>query len=251
MDYIIIEDEQRNADLLHRLVNELRGDSHLLAVLPSVQDSVEWLKSNKVPELIFMDIRLADGLSFDIFNQFDIESPVIFTTAYDEYALQAFKVYGAAYLLKPILKDELEEALAKVERLKVTFSTEDVNSMLQILKTNKNTYKSRFLLHYRETYRTISVNTIDYIYLENKLVYFSLKDSSLLVVPYTLEELEEQLDPQFFFRVNRQYILHIDSIDSIHKYFNEKAKIILKNDKTAEVIVSRVKMPTFKLWLDY
>lgn len=250
MEYIIIEDEQRNAALLSRLVNELRTKAKLLAVLPSIQDSVEWLRSNKFPDVIFMDVRLADGLSFSIFNEIDIQSPVIFTTAYDEYALQAFKVYGAAYLLKPILKDELEGALDKIDRLKSRFSKEDVDSMLEILRTNRNRYRTRFLLHYRETYRTVAVDTIDYIFLEHKLVYFKLKDGNTIVVPFTLEEMEDQLDPQFFFRVNRQYILHVESIESIQKYFNEKAKIILKNDKSAEVIVSRVKMPAFKLWLD-
>lgn len=250
MNYIIIEDEKHNADLLKGLIDTIEPGANLLAVLPTVQESVYWLRNNAIPDVIFMDIRLADGLSFGIFKEVEISAPVIFTTAYDEYALQAFKVYGAAYLLKPILEEELEEALKKTLRLHSTVSSEDVRAMLEMLQTKQKTFRTRFLLHFRETYRTVSVNTIDYIYLEHKIVHFRLLDGSSLTVPFTLEELEEQLDPDFFFRVNRQYILHIDSIESIQKYFNEKAKITLKRDHHAEVIVSRIKMPQFKLWLD-
>lgn len=250
MKYLIIEDEHYNAELLKSLVEKLDGNADLLAILPTIQESVEWLSAHPKPDLIFMDIRLADGLSFDIFKQTDIRSPVIFTTAYDEYALQAFKVYGAAYLLKPIEKEELAEALEKVKRIQPQFSGDDIGAIVEMLQTQKRNYKSRFLLHYRETYKMIPVETIDYIFLEHKIVHFRLLDGSVISVPYTLEELEEQLDPQYFFRVNRQYILHIHSIETIHKHFNEKAKIILKRDRGAEVIVSRIKMPQFKLWLE-
>lgn len=250
MKYLIIEDEHYNAELLRGLVEKLDNSANLLAILPTVQESVEWLNAHPKPDLIFMDIRLADGLSFEIFKQTDIRAPVIFTTAYDEYALQAFKVYGAAYLLKPIEKEELAEALEKVRRIQPQFSDDDIGILVGMLQTHKKNYKTRFLLHYRETYKVIRVETIDYIFLENKIVHFRLLDGSVIAVPYTLEELEEQLDPQFFARVNRQYILHIHSIESIHKHFNEKAKIILKRDRDAEVIVSRIKMPQFKLWLD-
>lgn len=250
MNYIIIEDEQHNAELLRGIVEKYDSNADLLAILPSIQESVEWLNTNSHPDVIFMDIRLADGLSFDIYKQVNIQSSVIFTTAYDEYALQAFKVYGAAYLLKPIVQEELEEALEKIIEFKPLISTEDVSGILDMLRTQQKKYKSRFLLHYRETYKMIVVEDIDYVYLEHKIVHFKLLDGSSIAVPYNLEELEDQLDPQFFFRVNRQYILHINSIESIHKYFNEKSKIVLKRDHNAEVIVSRIKMPQFKLWLD-
>lgn len=250
MKYLIIEDEHYNAELLKGLVEKLDDTAELLDILPTIQESVEWLTANPKPDLIFMDIRLADGLSFEIFKQTEVQSPVIFTTAYDEYALQAFKVYGAAYLLKPIEKEELAEAMEKVKRIQPQFSGDDIGAIVEMLQTQKKNYKSRFLLHYRETYKMIPVEEIDYIFLENKIVHFRLLDGSVLGVPYTLEELEEQLDPYYFFRVNRQYILNIHSIDGIHKHFNEKAKIILKHDREAEVIVSRIKMPQFKLWLD-
>lgn len=250
MKYIIIEDEKHNADLLKQLVTDIKPSNNLLAVLPTIQESVDWLRSHENPDLIFMDIRLADGLSFTIFNEVEIKAPVVFTTAYDEYALQAFKVYGAAYLLKPVLREELEEALNKIKIAKSIFTNEDVDDMIRMLKTKQKTYRSRFLLHFRETYKTVPADSIDYIYLEHRIVYFKLLDGSSLVVPFTLEELEEQLDPDSFFRANRQYIIHINSIESIHKYFNDKAKIILKRNRDAEVVVSRIKMPQFKLWLD-
>ena len=250
MNYLIIEDELHNAELLESIVEKYDSTANLLAILTSIQESVEWLNAHPHPDVIFMDIRLADGLSFDIYKQVNIQSSVIFTTAYDEYALQAFKVYGAAYLLKPIVQEELEEALKKINEFRLMLSTDDVNGILSMLRTQQKKYKSRFLLHYRETYKVIGVDTIDYVYLEQKIVHFKLLDGSSILVPYTLEELEEQLDPENFFRVNRQYIVHINSIESIHKYFNDKTKIILKRDRNAEVIVSRIKMPQFKLWLD-
>ncbi len=250
MKYIIIEDEQHNVDLLKGMVEKYDDAAILLVTLPSIQESVEWLNNFPHPDVIFMDIRLADGLSFEIYKHVHIQCPVIFTTAYDEYALQAFKVYGAAYLLKPIVREELEEALEKVNEFRPLVSSEDVNGIVNMLLTQQKKYKTRFLLHYRETYKVVAVKDIDYIYLEYKIVRFKLLDGSSIVVPYNLEELEEQLDPQFFFRVNRQYILNINSIESIQKYFNEKSKIILKRDPKAEVIVSRIKMPQFKLWLD-
>ena len=250
MNYIIIEDEQYNAELLKSIVEKYNATAQLMAILPSIQDSVEWLNEHSQPEVIFMDIRLADGLSFEIFKQIEIVSPVIFTTAYDEYALQAFKVYGAAYLLKPIVQEELEDALNKIKRIKPQFSGNDVEALMDMFRTQQKKYKTRFLLHFRETYKVIPVEEIDYAFLEHKTVYFRLIDGSTIAVPYNLEELEEQLDPQFFFRVNRQYILHVNSIESMHKYFNEKTKIVLKRDRDAEVIVSRIKMPQFKLWLD-
>ncbi|WP_419212413.1 LytR/AlgR family response regulator transcription factor [Maribacter sp. X9] len=250
MNYLIIEDERYNADLLKGLVEKHHNTMHLLAILPSIQESVDWLNTHQHPDVIFMDIRLADGLSFEIYNQVHIQSPVIFTTAYDEYALQAFKVYGAAYLLKPIVPEELEEALKKVTEFRSLTSTEDVTGILAMLRTQHKKYKTRFLLHYRENYKVIAVKDIDYIFLEYKTVYFKLLDGTVIVVPYSLEELEEQLDPHYFFRVNRQFILNINSIESIQKYFNEKAKVILKRDREKKVMVSRIKMPHFKLWLD-
>lgn len=250
MNYIIIEDENHNAALLQSSIEKYDKTAHLLAILPTVQESITWFNENSQPDVIFMDVRLADGLSFEIFKHVHIQSPVVFTTAYDEYALQAFKVYGAAYLLKPIVQEELEETLEKIKQIKSQFTTDDLDTLLEMLQTKQKKYKSRFLLHFREGYKIILIEEIDYVVLESKTVYFKLVDGLSFATPYTLEELEEQLDPQYFFRVNRQYILSISSIDQIIKYINEKSKIILKRNSKAEIIVSRIRMPQFKLWLN-
>lgn len=249
MKYLIIEDEPHNAGLLKGMVEKIDHTAELLSVLPTIQESVEWLHAHPAPDLIFMDIRLADGLSFEIFSRIKVHPPVIFTTAYDEYALQAFKVYGAAYLLKPIEKDELREALDKVKRLQLKISGEEAGIIMEMFRTRQKTYKSRFLIHYRDTLKVVPMEDIDYIWLENKNVHFKLLAGPSIIVPYTLEELEEQLNPHFFFRVNRQYILHINSIESIQKYSNEKARVFLKRNSSAEVLVGRTRMPHFKLWL--
>lgn len=250
MNYLIIEDETHNASLLKSLVDKIDPSAYQLDVLPTVMESIDWLLANPVPDVIFMDIRLSDGLSFEIFSKVNIMSPVIFTTAYDEYAIQAFKVYGAAYLLKPIEKEELSEALQKVQRFQPKLFGDEVGAIMEMFRSHEKTYKRRFLLHYRDTYKVIDVKEIDYITMEHKNVNFHIKDGSTLDVPYTMEELQEQLDPQFFFRVNRQYILHIGCIDTIHKYFNDRAKVVLKKDNQHEIIVSRTRMSQFKLWLN-
>ena len=146
MNYLIIEDEQHNAELLKSMVTKCDVAADLLAILPSVQESVEWLNAHPHPDVIFMDIRLADGLSFEIYKQTNIQSPVIFTTAYDEYALQAFKVYGAAYLLKPIVLEELQEALEKVYEFRPVISTEDVSGILSMLQTQQKKIQNPFFI---------------------------------------------------------------------------------------------------------
>ena len=250
MRILIVEDETAACENLWVILKEIEPEINIAGCTESIAQTVRWLKNNELPDLILMDIHLSDGSAFSVFDKLNIETPVIFTTAYDEYALQAFKVYGAAYLLKPIVQEELEDALNKIKRIKPKFSGNDVETLMDMFRTQQKKYKTRFLLHFRETYKVIPVEEIDYAFLEHKTVYFRLIDGSTIAVPYNLEELEEQLDPQFFFRVNRQYILHVNSIESMHKYFNEKTKIVLKRDRDAEVIVSRIKMPQFKMWLD-
>lgn len=250
MKYVIIEDERPNAELLSTTIQQIDEQAALLKILPSIEESKAWFSNHPMPDVVFMDIRLEDGLSFELFQSIQFTCPVIFTTAYDEYALQAFKVYGAAYLLKPILKTELQEAIAKTFHSERMQDEVTMKEMISALLANKATYKKQFLIHYKDQLLTIPVQQIDYIYVEHKLTYFCLVSGLQYHVPYTLEELEQQLNPQDFFRVNRQYIISMGAIESIHKYFNEKAKIILKRNKEAELIVSRLRLPYFKAWLD-
>jgi len=250
MKYLIIEDEMHNAQLLNNYVQQITIGAQLLAIIPSVTEAISWFTNNAMPDIVFMDIRLEDGLSFDIFKSIVIDCPVIFTTAYDEYALQAFKVYGAAYLLKPIVKKELERVIHRFYTEKQQQDNTGLKEMINHLLFPEKKYKQQLLLHYKDQILTIATSKIDYIYIDNKTTYVITKDKSSYIVPFTLEELDQQLDPDLFFRANRQFIIALDSFQSIHKYFNDKGKIVLKNNPTAEIILSRSRFAEFKEWLD-
>ena len=250
MKYLIIEDEMHNAQLLEQYINQIKTDALLLAILPSVTEAVQRFKTNPMPDIVFMDIRLEDGLSFEIFKSVEISCPVIFTTAYDEYALEAFKVFGAAYLLKPIAKKELHIVMDKFYTEKEYQNQGILKEMIRQLLPTKKKYKQQFLIHHKDQILTVPTATIDYSYIDNKMTYVVTKDQSSYIVPFTLEELENQLDPTYFFRVNRQFIIALDSFQSIHKHFNDKGKITLKNNPEAEIILSRSRFVEFKEWLD-
>lgn len=248
---LIIEDEQPNADRLKRLLGQLRPDVTIPAVLDTVSGAVEWLSLHESPDIIMMDVRLADGLSFDIFGQVTVSCPVIFTTAYDEYAVRAFKYNSVDYLLKPVEKEELAAALDKYEELMRHNSqpSASLESLLNYIQPKD--FRSRFLLPYRDGYKTVLINDVSFFFSELKITRARLRNGETEVVPQTLEELEQQLNPKYFFRVNRQYIIHVDAIQQVHNYFNGKLKIELKKATDTEVVVSREKAPLFKAWMDY
>lgn len=250
MKILIVEDESINASRLKRLLEELEPNCEILDIIDTVVDTVAWLKANPCPDLITMDIRLADGLSFAIFDEINITCPVIFTTAYDEYAIRAFKVNSIDYLMKPIEKTELEFALTKFKTLAKTET--NVTNITGILKEliNKPIYRLRFLVTYRDGYKSVDVSDIDFVYSEFKTSNLFLKSSVIISIPQTMEELEQELDPNIFFRANRQFFIRAESIKSIANYFNAKLKIQLKLDPEREVIVSREKAPFFKQWMD-
>ncbi|MEN2489438.1 LytTR family DNA-binding domain-containing protein [Flavobacterium sp. B11] len=250
MKILIVEDESINASRLKRLLEELEPNCEILGIIDTVVDTVEWLKSNPCPDLITMDIRLADGLSFAIFDEINITCPVIFTTAYDEYAIRAFKVNSIDYLMKPIEKNELEFALSKFKSLNKNES--NVTNIAGILKEliEKPVFRMRFLVTYRDGYKSVDVSDIDFIYSEFKTSNLFLKSGVIISIPQTMEELEQELDPNIFFRANRQFFIRAESIKSIANYFNAKLKIQLKLDPEREVIISREKTPFFKQWMD-
>jgi DNA-binding LytR/AlgR family response regulator len=200
-----------------------------------------------------MDIQLADGLSFEIFHKIKVPAPVVFTTAYDEYALQAFKVNSIDYLLKPLQEHELQNSLEKFREFKNAFAKTDklinLQKLLASYQSAKKEYKKRFLVKLGERLVCVETNDISFFKSEDKLTFINTKGSNKYLVEYTLEELEEMLDPHQFFRLNRQFIAHIGSIDSIHNYFNGKLKLYLKQKEREEVIISREKAPLFKEWL--
>jgi len=246
---LIIEDEKPNAARLKRLISVIKPDAVVLDVLESVSETVDWLLKNECPDLIMMDVRLPDGLSFEIFEQLNPKCPIIFTTAYDEYAVRAFKFNSIDYLLKPIEQDELEHSFRMVEEKQQNDTTKSIEGLLS--QMTKKEYRNRFLLPYRDGFKTVLVNDIEYIYSELRITKARLQNGHEEVLPQTLEELEQQLDPKFFYRANRQFIVHIDAIRQIHNYFNGKLKIELLKSPAIEIIVSREKALAFKMWLDF
>lgn len=248
---LIVEDEKPNSDRLQRLLLSIRPNIEILSVEDSISSTVNWLKNNENPDIIFMDVRLSDGLSFEIFNKVEFNSPVIFTTAYDEYAVRAFKYNSVDYLLKPIEAEMLEDSLKKYENFleMVPLVSMAIEGVVNYIQTKE--YRKRFLLSYRDGYKTILTQDILYFYTENGISKGVLLNGQTEIIPQTLEELEKQLDPTQFFRANRQFIVHIDSVKQISNYFNGKLKIELKNAPEMEVIVSREKSSLFKSWMDY
>jgi len=247
---LIIEDEKLNADRLKRLLKEIKSSIIILDVLDNIADSINWLNTNDLPDLVMMDIRLSDGLSFEILEAIKVDCPIIFTTAFDEYAVRAFKFNSIDYLLKPVEKEELEHAIQKLDHLKdKQISQQPLQGLLDFIYPKD--FRSRFLLPFKDGYKTILVEDILFFYSEFKLTHAQLKCGTTEIVPQTMEELEQQLNPKVFFRANRQFIVHIDAIKRLHNHFNGKLKIEIKNNNQVEVLVSREKAQLLKNWLDY
>jgi two-component system, LytTR family, response regulator LytT len=252
MKLLIIEDEQLGAEKLMRLVKELDASIEIVGNTRSIKSSVEWLRKNEQPDIILMDIELTDGQSFEIFNQVEIKSTVIFTTSYDEYALKAFKVNSIDYLLKPVKKEELKNALDKYKQLKQKFSTPSLNieTLISELKQQQpKTYRSRFLVKQGQKLVSVETSDIAYFFAEGRLSYFITWSKQKFVVDYTIEELEEMLAPIEYYRASRSFIICIKSVAQIHNYFNGKLKLDLTPATDKEVLVSREKAMEFKEWM--
>lgn len=251
MNILILEDEQRNFNRLRRQLEEIDTTFHVEGPLANIQESVEWLRTHPTPDLILADIRLSDGLSFDVLRQTAIPSPIIFTTAYDEYAIQAFKYNSFDYLLKPINSEELAEAINKVRRRTLSDTHgEDMRRLVEYMYRNNYRYHERFLLPYRDGYISVQVKNISHIALKERTTLIFLNDGASMNISYSLDELESQLNPDIFFRANRQYLLHIDSIRNVSNYFNSRLKIHMKKYPDTEIIVSRERASALKEWLD-
>ncbi|MBN8787355.1 MAG: response regulator transcription factor [Terrimonas sp.] len=252
MQVLIIEDEQLGAEKLARLLTSIDSSIEIAGNTRSVKSSVEWLLQHKHPDIILMDIELTDGQSFEIFTHVTIKSMVIFTTSYDEYALQAFKVNSVDYLLKPIKKEELKNALDKYQQWQERFSSSvlNVEQLIQKLKQQQpKAWRSRFLVKQGQKLLSVETRDIAYFYADGRLSYFITWNKQKHIVDYTLEELEPMLDPQQFCRVNRGFILNIKAIAQIHNYFNGKLKLELQPPIDKEVLVSRERAMEFKEWM--
>ncbi|PTS88123.1 DNA-binding response regulator [Flavobacterium sp. HMWF030] len=254
MTTLIIEDEKPAARLLQRKLEKL--DIAVETMLHSVEESIHWFTNNDHPDLIFLDIQLSDGLSFEIFEKINIQSAIIFTTAYDEYALKAFKLNSIDYLLKPIDEDDLEVAVAKFKTRLPKASTETSNLQLdfeQIRQMLSNpfekSYKKRFTVKIGQHLKVITTDEIECFFSENKGTYIHTFDNRNYLIDSTLEILEQELDMKDFFRVSRKYIVPLTAIKEIQVYTNSRLKVILPTYKEDEVIVSREKVQDFKAWL--
>ena len=251
MKVIIIEDEKPSARRLQRMLERLGLKAETM--LHSVEESIEWFQNNDHPDLIFLDIQLSDGLSFEIFETIDIQSAVIFTTAYDEYALQAFKLNSIDYLLKPIDEADLEKAASKYKlrmpkQQQVTLDFNDIKKLL--VNPIEREYKKRFSVKVGQHLKLINIDEIECFYSENKGTYLHTKDGRNYLLDTTLEQLEEELEPQNFFRISRKFFVNIHAIKDMVSYTNSRLQIKLHSYQEQDVIVARERVKDFKRWLE-
>jgi DNA-binding LytR/AlgR family response regulator len=251
MNVLLIEDEPEAAARLSKLLREIRPDLRIVGSLDTVRSAVKWFKENPSPDLCFMDIQLADGLSFEIFEKIDVKAPVIFTTAYNEYALKAFKVNSIDYILKPLDKDEVSAAFRKYENLTAQGQNRErmmasIEAAMQMLTKR---YKERFIIKVGEHLKSVEVGDILFFYSLEKATFAQTSDRKH-ILDYTLDQLEGMLDPSTFFRINRKYIVSVSSIRDMISYTNSRLKLVLRSGDHEGVIVARERVQEFKDWLD-
>lgn len=248
MQVLIIEDEARAANRLQRLIQELSPEMHVIAKLETVRDSVAFIQSNNHISLIFSDVQLADGLSFEIFNQVKVTCPIIFTTAYDQYAIEAFKTNGIDYLLKPIEEERLFQAIQKVKQFSSAINLESLLSLSQFTKPRQR--KSRFLVKVGDKIKSITIPEIQAFYSLEKATYLFTSGKRSYPVDYSLDELADLLNEDLFFKINRKHIVSIESCTSIIAYSNSRLKLNIDGLDDEPIIVAREKVQEFKKWLD-
>jgi DNA-binding LytR/AlgR family response regulator len=250
MKTIIIEDEEAAALRLRKMLEEIDPVVEVLAVLESIERSVDWLSKNQAPQLIFADIQLADGPSFEIFRKVKVTSPVIFITAFDTYALQAFRFNGIDYLLKPVKKQEVAQALEKFKSFNQTpASGIDYHEILSAISNKKPGFQKRLVIRIGQSIRTVEIADVAYFYTEEKIAFACLHDGKRLPLDFNLDELESILNPAEFFRINRQFIIYIKAIETMFSYSKSRIKVILKPHTVTETIVSSERSADFKEWL--
>ncbi|WP_420580351.1 LytR/AlgR family response regulator transcription factor [Reichenbachiella sp.] len=252
MTVLIIEDEAPAFRRLQKMLEEIDDSIQIVEVFDGVKEAVKWLNHHQCPDLIFMDIQLSDGLSFEIFEQAEINKPVIFTTAFDEYMLKAFKVNSIDYLLKPINKNDLHRSLEKYKSLKSQFSEPDTPSIQELIKNirlDDRKFKSRFLVKMGEKMMSVETEDILCFFAQSGLVYLRTKTEKKYLMDQTLDEIYRELDPEKYYRANRQYILNYSSIEAVHKFGKSKLLVETTFAHEEQIIVSSEKATAFKQWL--
>ncbi len=248
MQIVIIEDEKIAADYLEKMILEFDASFHIAVKLDSVEGSVKWLRSNKA-DLLFVDIHLADDISFSIFEQIEVNIPVIFTTAYDQYAIKAFKLNSIDYLLKPINKSELNNALKKFINIRAN-NPLDLHQLISAFSIDKKKYQQRFLVSTGQKLKSLHIDQIAYFLAEQKLTFLIDIEGKQYIVESSLDKLETLLDPALFFRINRQFIISFTSIKGMVNYSKSRVKIELIPSTDKETVVSVERSSDFKAWLN-
>jgi len=251
---LIIEDEQLAVDYLKAMIKQVNPDIEIIGSIDSVENAIVWINQNSLPDLIFLDVQLSDGLCFEIFDYVNIKTPIIFTTAYEEYAIKAFKVNSLDYLLKPVRANELSRAIDKFLNLSKNDSEQQITELRGkvdlMSKMLSNQYKSRFIVNAGLHIRTIETSKINCFYSLAKGTFLQDENGKSYDIDYSLDLLETLLDPRQFFRVSRQYIINIDAIKDIIAYSGRRYKLKIANSKNEDILVSRAKVYEFKIWLD-
>jgi DNA-binding LytR/AlgR family response regulator len=248
MKVLIVEDERLAAEKLKRTLKQVDPSIEVLQVLESVEESVNWFASHPNPDLVFMDIQLDDGISFEIFDAVKIEAPIIFTTAYDEYAIRAFKVNSVDYLLKPVGKSALAKALDKFEKLYPEKQT-GLN-FSEVFKQLSKTYKSRFLVKAGSRFQSVPVENIICFFVEERCTFLKTTNGKIYDLDTSLDQIQKQVDPNLFFRINRNFLVNINVINEIISYSTSRLKLKIENFSSDGLIVSRDKVAEFKQWMD-
>lgn len=251
MKVLIIEDEILAADRLESLLHRHDERIEVLAKIGSIEEAVSWLTTYPDPDLILADIHLSDGLCFEIFRKVQIKSPVIFTTSYDKYALEAFEVHSIAYLLKPVRFEKLVQGIKKLQDLKSDLSLGwNPASIASLLQGQSPKYKQRFLVKNGQQIRTIKTEDVRYFYADQKITLLVNKEGKRFPLDQSLDRLMPLLDPQSFFRANRRFIIQLDAVSLIRPYFKGRLKLELDPAFGEDIIISSEKTPSFKQWLD-
>ena len=249
MKILLIEDEDPAAKRLQKMLKEIEPDAEVSDNIVSIASAIKWFNENTLPDLIISDIQLSDGLSFEIFKAVEILCPVIFTTAYDQYAIEAFQVNSIDYLLKPIKKEELTNAIVKYKKIKPAAPSIDINQLLKTFNNPAAAYKQRLVVRYGEHIKTINIDEVAFFYTEDKINFITTKEGRRFAIDFNLDAIETMLDPKVFFRINRQYIISIQSIAEMFTYSKSRVLIKLNPPAKHETVVSTERSADFKLWL--
>jgi two-component system, LytTR family, response regulator len=249
MKVLIFEDEAPAARKIIKLLNEYDPDIVVLDVIESVGDGIEWFDNNQTPDLIISDIQLSDTLSFELFSQLEIKTPVIFTTAYNEFAIEAFRHYSIDYLLKPIKFEMLSKSIDKFKNFGLRKDpVADFDAIINKLKGQN--YRNRFLVNYRTGLIPVDSSDVAYFYSEDGVTFIMRKDKKQFIIGESLDNLEGQLNPDYFFRANRKFILSVESVEKVEPYFNQKLIVKVVPESKSEIVISKIKATNFKGWLD-